>query len=141
TVPRTSSRPAGTEAPAVGSVITTRTLATVKLRSAGVGSSLPAWSRALTSKRWLPGASPEGVALVAEEKADRGPLASRHANRRLDAGVRLSDPPNTKVTDVALVVGPGPSLIVVSGGALSTMTVRVTARLLPARSVAKASSV
>src|SRR5262245_11468687 len=59
-----------------------RTL-TLKARTAGVGSSLPARSRALTSNVWLPSGSSATLAVVVETNALNGALSRRHAKARL----------------------------------------------------------
>ena len=140
TVPRTSSRPAGTAAPPAGDVMMTRKLLTVKLCCA-IALSLVARSRAFTSKRWVPGPSAVSVAVVSVENADHGPLSRRHANWRLASRVRLSAPVNVSVAVVACAGPPGPFVICAVGGVLSTMTTRAVVALLPARSVAVALSV
>src|SRR2546429_6280655 len=140
TVPRTSSRPAGTVAPPAGDVMMTRKLLTVKLCCA-VALSLVARSRAFTSKRWVPGPSVVSVAVVSVENPDHGPLSRRHANWRLASRVRLSAPVNVSVAVVACAGPPGPFVICAVGGVLSTMTTRAVVALLPARSVAVALSV
>src|SRR3989442_11950249 len=70
---------------------------TVKVRLASVGSSLPARSRALSSKVWAPSLKPLSFAVVEEEHAVNAPPSSRHANRRSLGGVRLSAPGKLKV--------------------------------------------
>src|SRR3989338_2726423 len=59
---------------------------TVKLWLAGVGSSLPARSRAFTSKVWAPSARFVMVAVVALAKADQAPPSRRQAKTRLAGG-------------------------------------------------------
>src|SRR5206468_620245 len=93
TVPRITIGPAGTTAPSPGSVIITISAGpTVKARDAGLTSSLPARSRALTSKRCGPSASPEKFALMSALKGDQGPLSRRQAKTRLGPAVWLSEP-------------------------------------------------
>ena len=127
TVPRTSTRPEGTVAPAAGSVMAMvgAAVCTVNARRAGVGSSLPARSRAFTSKVWAPGASPVGLAVLLAPNAPNAPPSTRQAKASPVAGVRLSAPPNANVALVPVTGPSGPPVIEVSGGVLSTMTVRV----------------
>ena len=114
---------------------------TLKVRAAGVGSSLPARSRAFTSKVCAPSVRPESAAVVASLNAVHAPPSSRQPNARPPAGVRLSMPVNEKVAMATAISPLGPLVIVVSGGVLSMMTTRVAVRGLPARSVALAPSV
>src|SRR6266850_8116121 len=65
---------------------------TVKVRTAGVGSSFPTRSRAFTSKVCGPSVRLFSVAVVAEANALKAPPSRRQANRRLPTGVRLSEP-------------------------------------------------
>src|ERR1700730_12459732 len=127
TVPRTSTSPEGTVAPAAGSVmaIVGGAVWTEKARRAGVGSSLPARSRAFTSKVCGPGARPATRAVAAAPNDVKAPPSTRHAKARPVARVRLSVPPNEKVTLVSATGPSGAPVITVSGGVLSTMTVRV----------------
>ena len=104
---------------------TTSPVATENVRRAGCGSSLPARSRLFTSKVCDPGARPLIVAEAAAENGENAPPSIRQANARLDAGVRLSDPAKVKVAAGLVIVPSGPPVIWVSGGVLSTMTVRV----------------
>src|SRR5436190_7536766 len=99
---------------------------TLKSRRAAVGSSLPAWSRALTSNVWGPAVRPVRVAVVALANTVNGPPSSRHAKTRLPGVVRLSVPPKVNVAVVAFRVLSGPPVIWVSGGVLSTMATLVT---------------
>src|SRR4026209_1919791 len=132
TVPRTSSAPEGTVAPPLGSVIGTCCVDTVKLRWAGVWSSLPARSRALTAKPCAPGVNPDSVAVGDPVNPPKGPPSRRHANTSPLAGERLSAPPKVNVALVAAIVSFGPPVICVSGGVLSTMTVRLAGAVLRA---------
>src|SRR5438552_857634 len=59
---------------------------TGKLRRAGVGSSLPARSRAFTSNTWEPVARPVRVAVVALANGLNGRPSSRQAKTRLPGG-------------------------------------------------------
>src|SRR5262249_40515642 len=59
---------------------------TVNDRVAGVGSSLSARSRALTSNVWGPSESPVRVAVVAEPNAVKAPPSMRQANVRFAVG-------------------------------------------------------
>src|SRR5213594_235750 len=93
TVPRMTIGPAGTTAPSPGSaIVTVRAGPTVKARDAGPASSLPARSRALTSKTCGLSARPEKFALVSALKGDQGPLSRRQAKTRLGPAVWLSEP-------------------------------------------------
>src|SRR3989454_11180709 len=114
---------------------------TLKVRAAGVGSSLPARSRAFTSKVCAPSVRAESAAVVASLSALHALPSSRQPNARPPAGVRLSMPVNEKVAMATAIAPLGPLVIVVSGGVLSMMTTRVAVRGLPARSVALAPSV
>src|SRR2546426_5954207 len=80
TVPRTKREPAGTVAFAEGAVIWMLRVPTAKLRWAGVGSSFPARSRALTSNRCEPGVRPLTVAGVAGGEPGNGTPSRRQAN-------------------------------------------------------------
>ncbi len=82
TVPRTITTPIGTVVPVVGSLMAKAGLAvpTVKARRAGVGSSLPARSRARTSKTCGPGASMVSVTELSEPKLLQAPSSTRQAN-------------------------------------------------------------
>src|SRR5260370_22587517 len=126
TVPRTSTRPEATTAPGAGSVmaIVGASPCTENTRRAGVGSSLPARARAFTSKVWEPGARVGKLTLPAGLQGVKTPPSTRHANTRAVAGVRLSLPPNENVALVPVTGPSGPPVITVSGGVLSTITVR-----------------
>src|SRR2546425_12886158 len=87
TVPRTRSGPAGTLAPFAGDVMAICRLPTVNARDTG-SLSLPARSRALTSKVCEPAARLVNVVLVDVLNAVNAWPSSRHANSRLEAGVR-----------------------------------------------------
>src|SRR5712692_7563557 len=98
--------------PAAGSIdVMVGPRRTVNVRDAGVGSSLPARSRALTSNVCDPAASPVSVAVVAKLNEVNAPLSTRHANTRFAAGVRLSVPVKMKLAVVAAVSPLGPLVI------------------------------
>ena len=105
---------------------------------AGVGSSFPAWSRALAWKVWSPSGRFMKLALVAEENAPNGAPSRLQAKRRFWGAVRLSVPVKVNVASVVVIPPAGPPVIWVSGGVLSTMTVRVAEVGFPATSVAVA---
>jgi hypothetical protein len=115
--------------------------ATVKLRRAGEESSLPARSRAFTSNAWDPAASPESAALVTAANGVKAPPSSRQANASPAGGLRLSVPVNVNVAEGSPTVSTGPPVICVSGGVLSTMTVRLAVPAFWAWSVADAVNV
>src|SRR5947207_12746085 len=73
--------------------------------------------------------------------ADNMPPSRRHATGGPEAGVGLSVPVNVKVAGVTGATPPGPPVISVTGGELSTITIRVVVAEFPARSVAVAPSV
>ena len=112
-------------------------VSTVKLRDAGVGSTLPAGSVARTSKVCAPSAS---EAVVCGERA-RSPGAA------VDAALEASSPAwsaEKANVGVASFVGPdGPLSIVVSGAAVSTVKLREAGvgSTFPAGSVARTSKV
>src|SRR2546425_2066949 len=119
TVPRMTIGPAGTTAPSPGSVIVTvRAGPTVKARDAGLASSLPARSRALTAKTCGLSARPEKVALVSALKGDQGPLSRRQEKTRLGPAVWLSEPLKLNVAFPAGIRTLGPAALKVSGGGL-----------------------
>jgi len=68
----------------------------------------------------------------------KAPPSTRHANTRAVAGVRLSLPPNENVALVPVTGPSGPPVITVSGGVLSTMTVRAAEAVFWPWSVAAA---
>jgi hypothetical protein len=106
----------------------------VKLRTAGVGSPLPAASMAPTSKLWGP--SVKEVRVFGLGQGVAGPESTLHW--KLEPG---SLDENAKL-GVGSVVGPlGPESIVVSGGMLSTVKLRVAGvwSTLPAASAARTS--
>jgi len=113
---------------------------TVKVCAAGVGSSLPARSIAFTWKVCVPTVSPLRVAVVARLNGVNVPPSRRQANWRLATGVRLSVPVKFKVAVGTLITPVGPPVIMVWGGVLSTMTLRVAVDVVPARSLAVAPS-
>ena len=94
------------------------TVSTVKERCAGVGSSLPASSRARTEK--VCGPSPTaGATLVSDEYGDHAPWSSRVEYCKLPVWVTSSVPVNEKL-EVFSLVGPlGPDTTWVSGGVVS----------------------
>ena len=111
-------------------------VSTVKLRDAGVGSTLPAGSVARTSNVWAPSAS-EAV-VWAELQEAQAPASTRHSNVE---PAWLAENVNV---GVASFVGPdGPLSIVVCGAAVSTVKLRDAgvASTLPAGSVARTSNV
>src|SRR3989338_2666213 len=114
---------------------------TVKLWLAGVGSSLPARSRAFTSKVWAPSARFVMVAVVALAKADQAPPSRRQAKTRLAGGVRVSVPAKLNAASPTRISPLGPSVMAVSGGVWSTISVRAAKAPLPAWSWACAVSV
>src|SRR2546426_5896120 len=110
TVPRMTIGPAGTTAPSPGSVIVTvRAGPTVKARDAGLASSLPARSRALTAKTCGLSARPGKVALVSALKGDQGPLSRRQAKTRLGPAGRFARPLKLNVAFPAGVLTLGPA--------------------------------
>ena len=111
---------------------------TENTRRAGVGSSLPARSRAFTSKVWEPAPRPGTLAVPPGPKGVKAPPSTRHANTRAVAGVRLSLPPNENIALVPVTGPSGRPVITVSGGVLSTMTVRAAEAVFWAWSVAAA---
>jgi hypothetical protein len=102
---------------------------TVNVRVAGVGSSLPARSAALTAKVCTPSVRCGSAALVCAEDGLQAPPSRRQANTRLPAGVRLSSPANVMITAAS---SGSPPVMRVSGGVLSTTTARVAERVFPA---------
>src|SRR2546422_470378 len=114
---------------------------TVKVRLAGVRSSLPARSSALTSKVCGPSARPLKLAVVTSVNGVNAPPSRRQANRMLPTGVRLSAPVKLKVAVGTLISPLGPPVMNVSGGELSTITTRVAEAVFPAWSLAVAPSV
>src|SRR5882724_2897345 len=109
---------------------------TRKARRAGERSSLPARSRAFTSKTCWPSARPVSVTLVAGANALQAPPASRQENVR-SAGVVIASLPVKMNVALTTALSPsGPLVIVVSGAVLSTITERAIAvDSLPATSV------
>ncbi len=94
---------------------------TLKTALAGVGSSLPARSRAFTSKAWETCASPVRVAVVADENSVKAPPSRRHAKTRLAGGVWSSLPVNVIVAVVSLITAAGALVMRVNGGVLSAV--------------------
>src|SRR5262249_44569119 len=93
--------------------------ATVKDATAGVGSSLPAASRALTENTYCPGARFVYVLLVAVPNAEK-PVSigsRRNAKVRPAVGVTTSDPVHVTVTFLSVTTT---FATVVSGGVAST---------------------
>ena len=117
-------------------VVSGAAVSTVKLRDAGVGSTLPAGSVARTSKVWAPSASDVVVSGVVHEP--QAPPSTRQS--KLEPGW-LAEKANVGVVSF---VGPeGPLSIVVCGAAVSTVKLREAgvASTFPARSVARTSNV
>ena len=111
-------------------------VSTVKLRDAGVGSTLPTRSVARTSKVWAPSASDEVVSGVEHEP--HAPPSTRHSNVEPTWSAENS---NVGVTSL---VGPeGPLSIVVCGAAVSTVNAHDAGveSTFPAGSVARTSKV
>src|SRR5262249_54260947 len=122
-------------------VITGLTM-TVNVRRAGVGSSLPARSRAFTSNACEPSPSSPSVTLVVEANELQVPPSSRQANSRSACAVIASLPVNVNVVCAAAISPSGPLAMIGSGGVLSAMIERpTTVDSLPAASVAWADSV
>ena len=112
-------------------------VSTVKLRDAGVGSTLPAGSVARTSNVWAPSASEA----VVSGRACRRPTRRRRRGTRRSSPAWLAENANV---GVASFVGPeGPLSIVVCGAAVSTVKLRDAGvgSTLPAGSVARTSNV
>src|SRR5258706_15169910 len=107
-------------------------------RGAGVGPSLPAGSRAFPRKVGEPAPRPGTLAVPPGPNGVKAPPSTRHANTRAVAGVRLSLPPNENVALVPVTGPSGPPVITVSGGVLSTMTVRAAEAVFWPWSVAAA---
>ena len=113
-----------------------------KARRAGVRSSLPARSRAFTSKTCWPSARSVSVTLVTGAKALQAPPSSRQETVRSADAVIASLPLNVNVARVTALSPSGPVMMAVSGAVLSTMTKRVTpVDSFPTRSVAFTDSV
>ena len=92
-------------------------VSTVKLRDAGVASTLPAGSVARTSNVWAPSASDAVVSGVAHEP--QAPPSTRHSNVEPASSAEKAN------VGVASFVGPeGPLSIVVCGAAVSTVKLR-----------------
>ena len=108
-------------------------VSTVKLRNAGVGSTLPAESVARTSKVCEPSA--RAAVVSGAEQSPQGPPSKRHSNVVPSS---LEEKPNVGVG--SFVAPAGPESIVVSGGLLSTLKLRWAgeASLFPAGSMARA---
>ena len=110
---------------------------TRKVRAAGATSSLPARSRALTSKLWSASTRPLSVTLVADANVLQAPPSRRQAKVRSAGVVIASLPANVNVAVVTAMSPPGPPVMMVSGGVLSTTIARVTTGdSFPAASVA-----
>src|ERR671914_1130162 len=90
------------------------------MRSAGVGSTLPAMSTARIWKRWVPGSS-ESVS--GELHGSNGPLLTEHSNSTRCPGVALSVPKNSNVASVSPVRPLGPEVMPVPGGLVSSVIV------------------
>jgi hypothetical protein len=111
-------------------------VSTVKLREAGVASTLPAVSVARMSNVWAPSASAESVR--GDVQAVHAPPSTRHSNVE-PASVAVKP----KLGDAVAVTPLGPDVIVVSGAVASTVNEREAgvASTLPATSVALTSNV
>src|SRR5436309_481453 len=116
-LPRTWAASAGAVSETVGGVVSATCRSTVQVRDAGLGSVLPAGSVALTVNVWLPSARP--VYVLGEVQAATLPPSSVQPNVE---PVSLELNPKVAVSEVA--VPDGPASIVVSGGPVSTVTVR-----------------
>ena len=81
------------------------------------------------------------MALVAAVNGVKAPPSSRQANVSPASGLRLSVPVNVNVADGSLTASTGPPVICVSGGVLSTITVRLAVAVFWAWSVADAVNV
>src|SRR5919109_1037759 len=115
---------------------------TRKPRVAGAMASLPARSRAFTSKVCCASARPVTVTLVAEANALQAPPSRRQAKVSSAAVVSASVAANVNVAVVSATSPTGPLVIIVSGGVLSTTIVRVTTGdSFPAPSMAIADTV
>src|SRR5215217_5319778 len=101
-------------------------VSTVKLRCAGLASTLPASSTALTSKRCAPSLKPMRFAVVLVLAVDQPPESSRYWYLRLAVVVTLSEPEKVKVGAVLLVGSLGPDVMVVSGAVVSLSGVVVS---------------
>src|SRR2546422_2667528 len=109
---------------------------------AGVGSSLPARSRALTINVCGPWVNALSEAVVFGENAVKAAPSSCQANTRFWTEVKLSVPVKDTVRRVAEMIAPFAGLaITVCGGVLSTMTPREMLAEFPARSVAETANV
>src|SRR5215207_6706999 len=92
---------------------------TVQVRLAGVGSTLPASSTALTSNRCAPSLRPVRFEVVLVLAVDQPPESSWYWYLRLAVLVTLSEPEKLKV-GAELLVGPfGPEVMLVSGAVVS----------------------
>ena len=114
-------------------------VSTVKLRLAGVGSGLPAASTARTSKVWAPSLSAEVVWVSpGPEQAAKASASTRHSK------LAPASPEEKPKVGVVSVVRPlGPESIVVFGGVVSTVKLRLAGvgSGLPAASTARTSKV
>ena len=81
------------------------------------------------------------MALVTAANGVKAPPSSRQAKASPAAGLRLSVPANVNVAEGSLTVSTGPPVICVSGGVLSTITVRLAVPAFCAWSVTDAVSV
>jgi hypothetical protein len=91
------------------------------VRSAGVGSTLPATSVERIRNVCVPG-STESVSGVLH--GSNGAASSEHSNSTMCAGVALSVPKNSKVASVAPVRPLGPAAMPVPGGLSSCVDVQ-----------------
>ena len=100
----------------------------VNVRDAGVGSTLPAASRARTSNVWVPSAS--APTLCGDEHAANAAAPSRHSNV-------------APASEVNVKIGGPPTFNVVSGAVVSIVNVRDAGdgSTLPAASRARTSNV
>ena len=128
--------PAGPAVIVVSGGVVSTAVSTVKSREAGVGSVLPAVSVARTSKVWAPSVS--AAVVCGEVQAANASLSMRHLKVE-----PVSVESKEKVGVLSLVVPVGPPVIVVFGGAVSTVKSREAGvgSVLPAVSVARTSKV
>src|SRR5215203_5322898 len=92
---------------------------TLKLCLAGLASSLPASSTALTSKRCAPSLRPVRFAVVLVLAVDQPPESSWYWYLRLAVVVTSSEPEKVNVGAVLLVGSFGPEVMLVSGEVVS----------------------
>ena len=90
---------------------------TVNARVAGVGSTFPAASFALTAKVWVPSASGAGGVKEPPSHWANGSASTRHSNREPGSGLEnVNVGCEFEITSSSA----GPESITVSGGAVST---------------------